>query len=82
MLPGSVAPTATRMIACFLIVKQNIIRHNRNPRVISRTPKTPMSPTEKFIAARQFLLNNRTDYEKAYREFRWPGLSDFNWARD
>ncbi len=41
-----------------------------------------MSATEKFIAARQFLLNNRTDYEKAYREFRWPDLSDFNWARD
>ncbi len=41
-----------------------------------------MSATEKFIAARQFLLETRTDYEKAYREFRWPDLSDFNWARD
>ncbi len=41
-----------------------------------------MSPTEKFIAARQFLLDHRTDYEKAYREFRWPELTDFNWARD
>ena len=41
-----------------------------------------MSATERFIAARQFLLDNRTDYEKAYREFRWPDLSDFNWARD
>src|SRR5665811_529680 len=41
-----------------------------------------MSATEKFIAARQFLLNHRTDYEKAYREFRWPDLTDFNWARD
>ncbi len=41
-----------------------------------------MSATEKFVAARQFLLNHRTDYEKAYREFRWPDLTDFNWARD
>ncbi|HVP56016.1 MAG TPA: AMP-binding protein [Candidatus Eisenbacteria bacterium] len=41
-----------------------------------------MNPTRKFIAARQFLLDNRTDYEKACREFRWPDLSDFNWARD
>ncbi len=41
-----------------------------------------MTATEKFAAARQFLLNHRTDYEKVYREFRWPELTDFNWARD
>ena len=41
-----------------------------------------MSATEKFIAARQLLLNNRNDYQKAYREFRWPDLEEFNWARD
>lgn len=41
-----------------------------------------MSATEKFIAARNFLLHHRTDYERAYKEFRWPELSDFNWARD
>jgi len=41
-----------------------------------------MSATEKFIAARKVLLDNRNDYEKAYREFRWPDLTDFNWARD
>src|SRR5579871_5634058 len=41
-----------------------------------------MSPTEKFVAARHFLLTNRNDYEKAYREFQWPDLTDFNWARD
>ncbi len=41
-----------------------------------------MSATEKFVAARRFLLDNRADYEKAYREFRWPDLTDFNWARD
>jgi len=41
-----------------------------------------MSATDKFIAARKVLLDNRNDYEKAYREFRWPDLTDFNWARD
>src|SRR5215469_942083 len=41
-----------------------------------------MSATEQFIAARQLLLNNRNDYEKAYREFHWPDLVEFNWARD
>ena len=41
-----------------------------------------MSATQKFIAARQVLLNNRNDYEKAYREFRWPELVEFNWASD
>jgi acetyl-CoA synthetase len=41
-----------------------------------------MSATQKFVDARQFLLDNRTDYGKAYREFRWPDLTDFNWARD
>lgn len=41
-----------------------------------------MTATKKFIAARQFLLSNRDDYEKAYKEFHWPDLSDFNWARD
>ena len=41
-----------------------------------------MSATEKFVSARKVLLDNRTDYEKAYREFRWPELDEFNWARD
>lgn len=41
-----------------------------------------MSTTQNFIAARQLLLDNRSDYEKAYREFRWPQLVAFNWARD
>lgn len=35
-----------------------------------------------FLAARDFLLANRTDYETAYREFRWPKLNHFNWAID
>jgi acetyl-CoA synthetase len=35
-----------------------------------------------FIAARDFLLRHREDYETAYREFRWPKLDRFNWALD
>ena len=35
-----------------------------------------------FKAARDFLLENRTDYATAYRDFRWPLLDRFNWALD
>jgi len=35
-----------------------------------------------FIAARDFLLAHRTDYETAVRDFRWPALDTFNWALD
>jgi acetyl-CoA synthetase len=35
-----------------------------------------------FKAARDFLLAHRTDYASAYRDFRWPEASHFNWALD
>jgi acetyl-CoA synthetase len=35
-----------------------------------------------FIAARDFLLRHREDYDTAYREFRWPRPARFNWALD
>jgi len=35
-----------------------------------------------FLAARDFLLTHRTDYDTAYRDFRWPRLAHFNWALD
>ncbi|MGH6675635.1 MAG: AMP-binding protein, partial [Xanthobacteraceae bacterium] len=35
-----------------------------------------------FVAARDFLLRHRDDYETAYREFQWPKLDRFNWALD
>ena len=35
-----------------------------------------------FIAARDFLLAHRTDYDTAIRHFRWPALTQFNWALD
>jgi len=41
-----------------------------------------MDATRAFIAARDFLLLHREDYERAYREFEWPVLDRFNWALD
>ena len=38
--------------------------------------------SDKFRAARDFLLANRTDYDVAYRDFQWPELDRFNWALD
>jgi acetyl-CoA synthetase len=35
-----------------------------------------------FFDARAFLLKHREDYATAYREFRWPVLTEFNWALD
>src|ERR1700741_4541982 len=38
--------------------------------------------SDKFNAARDFLLANRTAYDVAYQGFRWPKLERFNWALD
>jgi len=38
--------------------------------------------TERFQPARDFLLDHRTDYDTAYRDFTWPQLDRFNWALD
>ena len=35
-----------------------------------------------FKAARDFLIANRTDYRAAYDGFRWPELTEFNFALD
>ena len=35
-----------------------------------------------FLQARDYLITHRTDYETAYRNFRWPELRRFNWALD
>jgi acetyl-CoA synthetase len=37
---------------------------------------------DEFRAARDFLLAHRTDYATAYRDFRWPQPTHFNWALD
>ena len=41
-----------------------------------------MTASQRFLAARDFLLRHRTDYERAYAEFGWPELHEFNWALD
>src|SRR5581483_943777 len=41
-----------------------------------------MGSLDRFLQARDFLLEHRTDYETAYRDFRWPRLDEFNWALD
>lgn len=41
-----------------------------------------MSGLDAFLAARDFLLEHRTDYATAYADFRWPQLDEFNWALD
>src|SRR6202042_1261648 len=35
-----------------------------------------------FQQARAFLLQHRTDYDKAVADFRWPDPTPFNWALD
>ncbi|WP_019812633.1 AMP-binding protein [Saccharomonospora saliphila] len=37
---------------------------------------------ERFREARDQLLTHREDYDTAYREFRWPEFTEFNWALD
>ena len=35
-----------------------------------------------FLAARDFILKHRIDYDTAVRDFEWPSLDRFNWALD
>jgi acetyl-CoA synthetase len=37
---------------------------------------------QKFLAARDFLIANRENYDAACRGFQWPDLPEFNWALD
>ena len=41
-----------------------------------------MNPTAAFRHARDLLLEHRTDYEGACRNFEWPRPERFNWALD
>ncbi|QDL36657.1 AMP-binding protein [Rhodoferax sediminis] len=41
-----------------------------------------MTAADAFLRARDFLLAHRTDYATAYRDFKWPELTEFNWALD
>jgi acetyl-CoA synthetase len=37
-----------------------------------------MGDARDFFRARDFLLEHRTEYEAAYRNFTWPKLDEFN----
>ena len=41
-----------------------------------------MTPSQRFVQARDFLQQHRLDYETAYRDYRAPQLDAFNWALD
>ena len=41
-----------------------------------------MTPAETYLQARDRLIAQRSDYETAYRDFRWPHFEEFNWALD
>ena len=42
----------------------------------------PSADYRAFLAARDFLLAAGPDYDRAYRQFRWPEVTEFNWALD
>ncbi|MEU2231007.1 AMP-binding protein [Streptomyces vietnamensis] len=44
------------------------------------TATSATAATERFRAARDFLLQHREDYETAYEGFAWPRPDRFNWA--
>lgn len=37
---------------------------------------------QQFVAAREFLLKHRADYDAAVSGFKWPSMDAFNWAVD
>lgn len=41
-----------------------------------------MNELTEFLAARNQIIANRTDYASAISQFKWPTLSNFNWATD
>jgi acetyl-CoA synthetase len=53
-----------------------------NDAVLTSAQHHAGAASERFRAARDFLLQHRTDYETAVRDFRWPEFDRFNWALD
>lgn len=49
---------------------------------MNQTSFLEIAMSTSFLQARNFLLAHRLDYDRAYREFRWPQLEHFNWALD
>src|SRR5262245_48421604 len=63
----------------------------RSQRACERGPKRPtlcprgdlsMAASDVFIATRNRLLELRSDYAAAKREFVWPQFEEFNWGCD
>jgi acetyl-CoA synthetase len=50
--------------------------------MLAGMPTSEPSSATAFLAARDFLLAHREDYEAAYAGFRWPALDTWNWALD
>jgi AMP-binding enzyme len=48
----------------------------------ARTQTRVIMSAEPFLAARDFLLTQRTAYDTAVNVFRWPSMESFNWALD
>jgi len=46
------------------------------------SPQSPSSDLNAFLSARDFLLQHRSEYGFVYQNFRWPLLTNFNWALD
>ncbi len=49
---------------------------------VTQVGSSESSATKTFRQARDFLLNRRDSYDLAYRDFRWPEFTEFNWALD
>jgi acetyl-CoA synthetase len=56
------------------------IRMQRFQELPNMTPQSPNSDLNAFLGARDFLLEHRSDYGFVYPNFRWPQLTNFNWA--
>src|ERR687885_465108 len=53
------------------------------PRAYRATSSLPPACSARpFLAAREFLLDQREDLAAANAEFEWPALDEFNWALD
>lgn len=53
-----------------------------NPQHPPHAPRANLDATARFLAARDFLLERRGDYEAARAGFTWPRPERFNWALD
>ena len=49
---------------------------------IDPSPAARAGSLKAFLAVRDYLLAHREDYDIVRREFRWPHLTEFNWALD